>query len=109
MGRSIWILDDLTPIRTFSPEIEKRPLHVFAPRPAVRWHHRSRMTNDGSFDNPPEGATLHYRLADDAQSDLELTVFDAAGRTVRKLSSVPPPPEFPEGDPERAGRRHVGQ
>jgi photosystem II stability/assembly factor-like uncharacterized protein len=101
MGRSIWILDDLTPIRTFSPEIEKRPLHVFAARPAVRWHHRSRMTNDGSFDNPPEGATLHYRLADDAQSDLELTVFDAAGRTVRKLSSVPPPPEFPEGDPER--------
>jgi photosystem II stability/assembly factor-like uncharacterized protein len=101
MGRSIWILDDLTPLRSWRPEIEKSALHLFGARPAVRWHHRSRMTNDGSFDNPADGATLHYRLADDARGDLELTVFDAAGRTVRKLSSVPPPPDFPVGDPER--------
>ena len=59
------------------------------------------MTGDGSHQNPPTAALLHYALGEGARGDLPLTVLDAAGRTVRKLSSVPPPPPFPEGDPER--------
>jgi hypothetical protein len=101
MGRSIWILDDLTPVREWAPAIAGAPLHLFPTRTAVRWHHGSRMTEDGSHQNPPTAALLHYALAEDAKGELTLTVLDAAGRTVRKLSSVPPPPQFPEGDPER--------
>ncbi len=37
LGRSAWILDDLTPIREMSPAIANKAVHLFAPLPAIRW------------------------------------------------------------------------
>ena len=37
LGRSAWILDDLTPVREMSTEIAAAKEHLFAPLPAVRW------------------------------------------------------------------------
>src|SRR5262249_59080125 len=35
-GRSIWILDDLTPLRDWSPQVADKPAHLFPPPPAGR-------------------------------------------------------------------------
>ncbi|MEP6993040.1 MAG: glycosyl hydrolase [Acidobacteriota bacterium] len=35
-GRAFWILDDLTPLRQWSPALASSPAHVFPPRPTVR-------------------------------------------------------------------------
>jgi hypothetical protein len=35
-GRSFWILDDLSPLRAFTPELASSALTVIAPRPATR-------------------------------------------------------------------------
>ena len=39
LGRSAWILDDLTPVREMTTEIATSALHLFAPRTAIRWHY----------------------------------------------------------------------
>jgi photosystem II stability/assembly factor-like uncharacterized protein len=36
-GRSLWILDDLTPLRTISKELQDVQVHLFKPRPAFRF------------------------------------------------------------------------
>ena len=34
-GRSFWILDDIGPLRQYSPEVTQRPAHLFEPRPVI--------------------------------------------------------------------------
>ncbi len=36
-GRAFWILDDLTPLYTMTPEVLSEAAHLFAPRPAIRY------------------------------------------------------------------------
>jgi photosystem II stability/assembly factor-like uncharacterized protein len=88
-GRSIWILDDLQPIREYSPKIGAAPLHLFAPADAVRWRYGSgnyggRM---GSFPNPPQGASIYYSLSGDDNNDVKLEVLDAKNKVIRTLSN----------------------
>ena len=103
IGRSIWIFDDLTPLRQWKPDLAGR-FELFPARSAVRWEHGSTASDEAEGANPPNGATLHYQLDADlaASEELTLEILDASGRVVRKLSSVPPPPKLPVGDPERS-------
>ena len=60
LGRSAWILDDLTPVREMSKEIEAATVHLFKPLPAVRWRYASSAygSRDGAGENPPKGALI---------------------------------------------------
>ena len=101
LGRSIWILDDLTPVRQWRPEIVDATGHLFPPRPAVAWFERAALpVREGAMDNPPRGVHLTYWLADEPTGELRLEVLDAAGKRVRTLSSEPPPAHLPEGHPD---------
>ena len=106
LGRSAWILDDLTPIREMSPEIEAAPVHLFPPRPAIRWTYASGPdgSEKGKASNPPEGVIVSYHLAEEPEGEVVLEVLDAAGKTIRRLSSeLEPPyvaPDHPDADPE---------
>ncbi len=96
IGRSAWILDDLTPVRAMSEAIKQQPAHLFAPRPATRWTY-TRAPNaytDGAAANPPAGALISYYLAAEAEAEVELTleVLDASDQVIRTLSSVARPP-----------------
>ncbi len=95
-GRSIWVLDDLTPLRAMSPAAPDKGLHLFAPRNAIRYryHHvleRAGVLSPGA--NPPRGAILHYYLAKKPQGDLKLEVLDSKGRLVNAFTSKKPPEE----------------
>ncbi len=103
-GRSIWILDDLTPVRRMTPEIAAQAVHLFPPAPAVRWRYRSVLgDSDGAGDNPPEGALVTYSLAAAPKGDVTLEVRDSQGRLVRTLKSTPEPrpigPDHPDWNP----------
>jgi hypothetical protein len=106
LGRSAWILDDLTPVREVTPELAAAPLQLFAPPPAVRWSYGPAPygSRAGAASNPPQGAALTYSLAAEATAGLKLEVLDAEGRVVRTLSSVLEPPHaapgHPDADPE---------
>jgi len=88
-GRSLWILDDLTPLERWSDEVARRPAHLFPVRTAMTFQYakstsfRSQAHYTG--ENPPDGALLHYHLAAAAE-DVRITIANAAGRVVRRLT-----------------------
>lgn len=65
-GRSIWILDDITPIEKFDGSVAGSELTFFAPRTATLFDMRERRWSGGqkSFTgkNPAYGAILNYYL-----------------------------------------------
>lgn len=92
-GRSIWILDDLIPIRELSPKVLDSPLHVFSVAPAIRWEYSPGTWSRGPYgDNPPRGASIYYYLKDKPTGEVRIEIRDADGRHVRTLSSTPQDP-----------------
>ncbi len=85
-GRSFWVLDDLTPLHQLNAEVAGSPVHLFAPRPAVRAD-MSGIQDEFAPETRPQGATLYYWLASAPDSAITLEVLDAGGRTVRTYSS----------------------
>jgi photosystem II stability/assembly factor-like uncharacterized protein len=105
-GRSIWILDDISPLRQITPQIAAESAHLFKPGDAIRV--RREMNEDTPFPpevphglNPPVGAIIYYYLGTRPANDITLQILDAAGNVVRHYSSAPipadtnPPPQVP--------------
>jgi photosystem II stability/assembly factor-like uncharacterized protein len=96
-GRSFWVLDDLTPLHQYKPEITSRPLHIFQPRPAYRLPGGRRGGGDDEGgrpsrtdgQNPTTGAVIAFHLKDappkETKSSLE--ILDANGVVVREYKS----------------------
>jgi photosystem II stability/assembly factor-like uncharacterized protein len=103
-GRSIWIFDDLTPIRQYSDEVAKKERYLFPSERAVlrwRYHQPLHAPHEGSAGaNPPQGAIIYYYLKDKPKGDVTLDVLDGQGQVIRTLSSKPEPEDFPVGDPD---------
>ncbi|HEU0108604.1 MAG TPA: glycosyl hydrolase [Vicinamibacteria bacterium] len=106
-GRSIWILDDLTPIREMSPEVKAKSVHLFPAPVTTAWRYRGSFHEDGPGENPPAGLVVQYWLKEKPKGDVTLEVSDAAGTLVRKLSSKEDASEIPPDDPdaERSTKR----
>src|SRR5207302_1575627 len=86
-GRSCWILDDLTPIRTSLPAwgVGARAPHFFPVQSATRWrYHGENYAGEDRLpgENPPKGAILNYYLPAKPKDDLTLEIFDARGTLV---------------------------
>src|SRR4051812_7122440 len=80
-GRSLWILDDLQPVREYAPAIAAEPVHLFAPADAVRWRYGSSAWGTrGSFPNPPKGAVIYYSLKDEEKGEIKLEILDAQNK-----------------------------
>ena len=92
-GRSIWILDDLQPVREMTPRLASKDVHLLGAPDAVRWRRGERnwAGTHGSFSNPPLGATIYYFLKEKPKGELKIEILDASGTLVRALSSVPRP------------------
>lgn len=91
-GRSIWIFDDLTPIRETKTWMGQT--NLLPPRPAIRWR-QADVTEPVApmnvYPNPPTGAVLHYHLATAPKQDITLEILDAKGTVIRTLTSKKPP------------------
>jgi photosystem II stability/assembly factor-like uncharacterized protein len=114
-GRSLWILDDLQPIREYTDTVAAEPLHLFAPEAAARWRYGSNNWGTrGTFPNPPHGARIYYSLKDEEKGELKIEILDSQNRVVRTLSSTPPEPmgsddnEDPEEFKNEALKRDAG-
>ncbi len=80
-GRSFYVLDDITPLRQWTPEVVSGPAHLFRPATAIR-----------SKGRPPEGyarassvggANIDYYLRDPVP-DLTVEILDIRGGLVRE-------------------------
>jgi len=86
MGRGLWILDDLTPIREWKDDLKSPTL--FSVPPTTRWRYGSHVSahhEKGVGDNPPKGAIIDYYLKDDAKKPITIEILDAADKRVIKF------------------------
>jgi hypothetical protein len=91
-GRSLWILDDVTPLRQFQPTTLGSDVVLFAPQRAtrVRWNKNTDTPipqEEPAGDNPPDGAIVNYWLRTNA-SVVTLEILDASGSLVRRFRST---------------------
>jgi photosystem II stability/assembly factor-like uncharacterized protein len=98
-GRSFWILDNITPLRQFSPEVADGhdPAHLYAPQLTYRVRRNNNTDTplppeEPAGQNPPDGAMIDYFLKTEASAPVILEVVEAAsGGVVRHFSSADKP------------------
>jgi photosystem II stability/assembly factor-like uncharacterized protein len=98
-GRSIWILDDLTPLRKWKPAIKDRETYLFPAAPAVRYRYHTPLGERrplGAGTNPPPGAIVHFYLKNKPKGEITLEILDDKDRRVTLLSSKKEPEEKPD-------------
>jgi photosystem II stability/assembly factor-like uncharacterized protein len=88
-GRSIYAIDDASPLSQLTPEVVASELHLFDPRPA---RPRVYLPNEGNWGdgffgapNPPMGGLITYWVRDRVDLDVNIIVADEKGATMRKL------------------------
>jgi photosystem II stability/assembly factor-like uncharacterized protein len=86
MGRSFWILDNVTPLHQIADAAQASAAHLFKPRAAYRMRYAA-MSGPGSPEYPPAGAYVDYYLATEPAGELKLEVSDESGNVVRTVSS----------------------
>ncbi|MFZ0806384.1 MAG: hypothetical protein WAN03_09385 [Candidatus Sulfotelmatobacter sp.] len=98
-GRSLWILDDITPLREINPQVTATNAHLFAPETAmrVRWDNYQDTPypiETPAGQNPPDGAILDYYLKNASAGNVTLTIYDSKGAEVARFSSEVKPPAY---------------
>ncbi len=94
-GRSIWILDDLSPLEKASDAVVNSDVAVFDPRPAVEYRIYNNKGNTGAKwyigPNPPNGAIITYYLknAPKEKEQVHISIADESGKVVRDLRMNP--------------------
>jgi hypothetical protein len=87
-GRSIWILDDATPIALWNTRTTAAAAHIFPIRDATFLQYWEDYSNTAQGEyagaNPPDGAIIYYHLAQ-AASGAKLTVTSPNGKVVRVI------------------------
>jgi photosystem II stability/assembly factor-like uncharacterized protein len=88
-GRSLWILDDASPIAAWSPAIAARRAYFFPTRRTTMLQYWDDVSNmaQGLYagDNPADGAEFSYYLSRPAEH-VRLTVRGRDGKVVRELT-----------------------
>ncbi len=100
-GRSIWIMDDISPIQQLTPDVLASNIHLFDIRDAIEWRTSGGGGGGGfgfgdrnfSGPNPPNGALINiYLKASLGRGErVNITITDKDGATVRALNCAPRP------------------
>jgi photosystem II stability/assembly factor-like uncharacterized protein len=92
-GRSIFVMDDITPLQKLSSDVLARDAYLFEPRTAfpVRNEIERTRVQGGAKQfrgtNPDPGVPLHYYLKQKAQGAVKLSIADMrTGKVVREFS-----------------------
>lgn len=97
-GRGLWVLDDLAPVRQWTPDVSASAAHLFEPENAVRvrwdtWQDTPLPVETPTAKNPPDGSILDYWLK--AAGQATITIRDASGNLVRHYTANMPEPNLP--------------
>jgi photosystem II stability/assembly factor-like uncharacterized protein len=93
-GRSIWIIDDITPLQQMTDTVSSSDVHLFAVRSATAWTNDITKANGLSADkhfrgqNPQGGTAISYFLKSAPTGDVKITISDSTGRVVRELDGT---------------------
>ena len=85
MGRSFWIMDNITPLHQLAgrhESIVRTPAYLFEPRAAYRMRYAANAGNPGEPEFPPPGADFDYYLAGEPTEPIALEIRDAKATEV---------------------------
>jgi photosystem II stability/assembly factor-like uncharacterized protein len=102
-GRSIWIFDDVTPIRSSSWRAANTGAVLLPVQPAIRWRYHAPvygMRDRYATKNPPVGTVVYYYLKEKPKGMMTLDILDADGNLVNTLDSKEEQPEIAKDDPD---------
>jgi photosystem II stability/assembly factor-like uncharacterized protein len=93
-GRSVVIMDDITPLQQLTPEILAGDAFLFEPREAVLWKADRRTSRsvtgakNWTGQNAPAGSAISYYLRQPASGEVTLTISNpATGEVFRTLQA----------------------
>jgi photosystem II stability/assembly factor-like uncharacterized protein len=92
-GRSIWIIDDITPLEQLTPEAVSADGYVFDVRPGTAWINdiqKALQVGGAKYyraRNPSPGTAVSYWLKSPASS-VKITIADVTGREVRSIEGT---------------------
>ncbi|MCR9286651.1 MAG: hypothetical protein NXI23_04585 [Bacteroidetes bacterium] len=89
MGRSFWILDNLSPLHEFSESITNKKVHLFQPQNNYRMRYRGTSSKSIPY-YPSPSITIDYLLKEDIKSPITLEFINADNEVVRTFSSEKP-------------------
>ena len=92
-GRSLFVIDDLTPLQELTAEVRAKEAHLFPPRAALARH---LLPGWGDWSggtwyqgaNPPEGAILSFWIKEGGPDPVKLEIKNAQGQTVANLTAT---------------------
>ena len=106
-GRSIWILDDLTPVRETTAAIQAKAAHLFSVRSATKWHlgggNVSSHLRGSTAPNPAYGAAIWFQLGKDPTADATLEILDVKGTIVARAKAAKPKASGGREPPDSGG------
>lgn len=91
-GRSFWILDDLSLLQQWQPDVTEQPMKLFELRPVYRMGGGGgRRPSLRAGQNIRGGVTLNFYLKEkpDEKTPIKLEIFDAANSLIKTFSSKP--------------------
>ena len=89
MGRSFWIMDDITPLHQLHDQVADNEAHLFKPRDTfrMRWSQTTSVDDGAAPEYPPFGVLIYYSLSDEADGEITLDILDVDDKTVLTYSS----------------------
>ncbi|MEQ9425867.1 MAG: glycosyl hydrolase [Cyclobacteriaceae bacterium] len=95
-GRGFYILDDISPLRQFSEDVQNDDIALFNIRDAYRFEDVRPIKTAGTFggsgshasgQNPPYGADINFYLKDSIEGGVAVEILDPAGEVIRTLTA----------------------
>ena len=95
-GRSFWILDNITPLRQWTPQVAETDASLFAPQLTYRVRRNNNPDTplppeEPAGKNPPDGAMIDFVLKSAPSGPAVIEITDQAGKLVRRFSSADKP------------------
>src|SRR6266403_5298219 len=83
-GRSLWVLDNITPLRQLSAPATNSDFILYQPQTALRLHYPEEFDKRQPVgDNPPAGAMIDYYFKTAPKDEVTLDILDGQGKVVR--------------------------
>jgi len=101
MGRSFWVLDNITTLRDPAFGTQGEDVMLFAPKETIRYRNVYRESNANDVpDYPPPAAVIDYYLPEGTEGPVRLEILDADGDLVNAYESKPDDDENGEDEDE---------
>lgn len=89
-GRSLWMIDDLTPLHQLKADMDTTSAQLFRPVDSYLMDGAQRKNLKRAGTNHPGGVTIHYFLPEEVVSDsqqIALAFYEESGKHIRTFST----------------------